>query len=152
MSSSLIRIAKTSYFYSLGEKLNDLMIGPKKYWSILNKFMNRRKISSIPPIKNGAVFVTDISEKASLFNDFFSDQCKLINTPSSLPEFKYCTNHRLESITFLPEDVLNLILNLNSNHSHKKQIVWKHRPIGPLFYASTQVFFRNNVTYIQTPL
>ena len=34
--------------------------------------MNRRKY---PSIKEGGIFVTNISEKASLFNNFFAKQC-----------------------------------------------------------------------------
>ena len=90
-SSALIIKAKESYFHSLGKKLNDPKIGTKKYWSILNKFLHKRKIPAVPPILNDGIFVANVSEKASLFNVCFANQCTLINTPSTLPAFQYIT-------------------------------------------------------------
>ena len=40
-NAAVIKGTKTSYLSSLGNTLNDPNIGPKKYWSILNKFMNK---------------------------------------------------------------------------------------------------------------
>ena len=47
-SAKLISDAKAKYFHNLGEKLNDPLIGAKTYWSILNKFMHKNKITLIP--------------------------------------------------------------------------------------------------------
>ena len=116
--SSLIHKTKVNYYTSLGNKLNDPTIGSKKYWSILNKFIKRQKIPSIPPINEGDLFITNISDKASLFNNYFAKQCTLINTPSVLPGFKYSTNYRIESINFTPENIVSLIRNLNPNKAH----------------------------------
>ena len=66
-TSALIKSTKTSYLSSLRNKLNDPNIGPKKYWSILNKFTNERNAPIIPPIRQGDTFVTNVAEKASLF-------------------------------------------------------------------------------------
>ena len=50
-NAALMKCTKTSNLSSLGNKFNDPNIGPKKYWSILNKFMNNRKAPIIPPIR-----------------------------------------------------------------------------------------------------
>ena len=73
--SKLIKDAKERYLLNLGNKLNDPLIGPKKYWSIINKFLNKKRIPLIPPILHNNIFVTDIVTKANLFNDFFALQC-----------------------------------------------------------------------------
>ena len=87
--NNMIKIRKEEYFSTLGKKLNDPNIAPKKYWSILNKFLNKRKIPKIPPLCNGNSFITDASNKATMFNDFFAEQCTVLNTPSELPVFEY---------------------------------------------------------------
>ena len=110
----MIKSTKTSYLSSL----NDPNIGPKKYWSILNKFLNKRKAPIIPPIRQGNTFVTNVAEKASLFNNLLANQCTLINTSSSLPNFEFITNSSLDAVEFSYEDILLLIPNLNPNKAH----------------------------------
>ena len=56
--------------------LNDKHIDSKVYWTALNNFLNSIKIPSVPPIQSGAT-ITNIVEKANIFNDFFSSQCNI---------------------------------------------------------------------------
>ena len=109
----LIRHAKEEYFVSLGKELCDPNMGQKKYWSILHKFLNKRKIPQIPPLHNNNSFVTDFADKAELFNTYFAKQCTLINTPSTLPPFSYATHHRLNKVDFVPEKLTSIIKSLN---------------------------------------
>ena len=44
LNSDVITKAKEKYLYSLGNKLNDPQTGAKSYWSILNKFLHKKKI------------------------------------------------------------------------------------------------------------
>ena len=63
--------AKFNYFTRLGNELNNPDIGSKKYWSILNQILHKRKIPKIPPIQNSRnILITDVSEKANIFNHF----------------------------------------------------------------------------------
>ena len=39
----LIVNARDDYFYNLGQKLSDLSLGPKSYWTVLNKILNKKK-------------------------------------------------------------------------------------------------------------
>ena len=67
-----INEAKENYFNRLGNSLNDPNIGSKKYWSTLKKFLGTRKAPKIPPIRNDKnIPVSDVSEKANIFNSFF---------------------------------------------------------------------------------
>ena len=117
--TSAIRNAKKSYFEKLGNTLNDPNIGSKRYWSILNKFLHKRKIPKIPPIRDERnVLVSDTSKKASIFNSFFAKQCTLIDTESVLPPETFVTNSRLDSIFFDEAKILNLINSLDANKAH----------------------------------
>ena len=114
-----INIAKENYFNRLGNTLNDPNIGSKKYWSTLKQFLNQRKTPKIPPIRNERnVLVSDISEKASVFNSFFAKQCSLIETGSVLPLERLLTNTSLENIEFDEEKLVDLIEALNVNKAH----------------------------------
>ena len=72
--------------------------------------MNKSKDPKIP-----LSFVMECADKAKLFNDFFSNQCKLILNTSSIAGFHFLTDARINSIIFSDTDILNLIRNLNSN-------------------------------------
>ena len=54
-----IEIAKEQYLRDLGAKLADPSTGPKSYWKILNKFLNKCKIPRIPPLVVLNQFITD---------------------------------------------------------------------------------------------
>ena len=88
LRSDVITKAKEKYIYSLGNKLNDPQTGSKCYWSILNKFLQKKKIHLIPPILWNGTFVTNVCEKITLFNTIVADQCTPINNSSTLPPFK----------------------------------------------------------------
>ena len=53
--------------------------------------------------------------KAKLFNEHFSNQCKLILNNSSIPVFEYITDKRIKSISIKDEDILFLICKRNPN-------------------------------------
>ena len=118
ISSNLIKKAKENFYASQGNKLNDPNISHKKYWTILNSFLNKKKVPQIPPIKSNSIFITNFQEKATLFNNFFAQQCTLINTPSILPNFSYRTNHRLNSIDFNIDKIVTLIRALDGTKAH----------------------------------
>ena len=67
-----IKETKSNYFSRLGESLNDPAITPKKYWSVLHRFLHKLKIPKIPLIRHNNTFLTDTSVKADTFNSFFS--------------------------------------------------------------------------------
>ena len=61
------------------------------------------------------IFILDCKEKAKLFNDFFSKQCKLISNSSTLPDFSYHTDKRIDTVNILNDEILLLIRNINPN-------------------------------------
>ena len=66
-------------------------------------------------ILKGRTFILNCIDKAKLFNDHFSNQCKLIVNNSSLPVFEYITDKRIDSVSMKDEEILLLIRKLNPN-------------------------------------
>ena len=62
--SNLIATTKDSYFTDLGKRLIDPKTGPKTYWSILKRFLNKIKIPTIPPLLVNGTFETDFGKKS----------------------------------------------------------------------------------------
>ena len=65
------------------------------------------------------VFITDIQEKANLFNDYFADQCTLIEG-SDLPLFISKTNKVLSDAPFDESDIESILKNLKPNKLYIK--------------------------------
>ena len=69
--SKLIEDAKRNYFLKAGQTLANPRTSSKTYWTLINTVLNKVKIPIIPPLLENGLFVTDFTEKAQLFNDFF---------------------------------------------------------------------------------
>ena len=61
------------------------------------------------------MIILNLSEKAKIFNEFFSNQCTLILNDSVLPPFHFITDKRIYDVTIRNEEILKLIRNLNPN-------------------------------------
>ena len=109
------RCCKKAYLEKLANTLNDSNTTPKSYWKILYRVMNKSRAPKIPPILDKDTFIISCKEKAKLFNEFFSKQCTLIINDSTLPDFQYNTDSRIDSIAIKKDDILPLIRNLNPN-------------------------------------
>ena len=117
--STLIMERKEKYYNDLSMKLNDPTTSAKTYCSILKSFYNDSKIPLIPPLLVNNKIVSDFTEKANLFNDFFATQCTPLSNNSVLPSaISFKTQSRLSSINFEKEDILKRIRNLNVDKTH----------------------------------
>ena len=116
-TSKLVMDAKERYFRGQGKKLLDPSLGPKKYWSILNNFLQNKNIPIIPPLWENGSYVSDCAEKAEIFNNFFASQCTPLDTDSILPSFQLRTRHTLSDVLFDDETILGIIRSLNPNKS-----------------------------------
>ena len=74
----MIQASKQKYYCRMTNKLINTQKSSKAYWSLLNAFLNNKKIPLIPPLFHENRFLTDFKEKAELFNSFFAKQCSLI--------------------------------------------------------------------------
>ena len=98
--STMILKRKEKNYHDLSMKLNDLKTSAKTYWSIVKSFYNDSKIVNPPLLVNNKI-VSDFTEKANLFNDFFAAQCTPLPNNSILPSaISFKTQSRLSSINF----------------------------------------------------
>ena len=115
----MISIRKEEYYVHLSKKLNNPSTRSKTYWSILKSFYKGNKVSLIPPLLVNNKIVSDFTEKANIFDVFFSSQCSSISNNSVLPSSKcFITDKRLTTINFNKDDILKIIRNLNVDKSH----------------------------------
>ena len=91
------------------------------YWSILKTFYSDKNIPLIPPLLVDNKEVTDIKTKANIFNEYFTEQCRLLKNSSVLPIHQtFLTQSRLTSLDFNDEEILKIIraLNVHKPNAH----------------------------------
>ena len=66
------------------------------------------------PLVNN-MFIFNCYEKAKLFDDFFSKQCRPITTSSLLPPLNLLTDKKINHISIKCDEIISLIRNLNPN-------------------------------------
>ena len=110
---------KEDYYCALSDKLNDPHTSAKSYWSILKTLYDGKKIPLIPPILISNNLVSNFKVKANHFNAFFASQCTPASNNTTLPLVTNpVTNASLSSISFIDQDILNIIHSLNLDKAH----------------------------------
>ena len=90
-------------------------------------------------------FVTDLKEKAELFNALFAKQCSLIKNSSQLPShLHYLTDNRLSSVSFSQDDIAKIIQNLDPNKAHGHDNISIHmlKICGSSVYKPLEMIFK----------
>ena len=77
-----------------------------------------KKITNIPPLVEGDRIISDFQQKSNIFNDYFSMQCSLNHTSSTLPSLNLKTHSFLQNIYSSEEKISAIILSLNSKKAH----------------------------------
>ena len=103
------------YLKNLGNKVNDPSTSQKTYWKVINRVMNKCRAPKIPPLLVNNMFILNCREKAKLFNDHFSKQCRPITTSSVLLPLNPLTDKKIDHIPIQSDEILALIRNLNPN-------------------------------------
>ena len=67
--------AKDKHLAKLSSKLDNRDTAPKTYWSITNRFLNNKKVPSIPAALFEGKLISDFEKKAELFKNDFPLQC-----------------------------------------------------------------------------
>ena len=116
--SKLIEDAKRNYFLKVGQTLANPVTSSKTYWTLINTVLNKVKIPIIPPLLENGLFVTDFTEKAQLFNDYFILQCTTIDTGSEIPHDMPVPVALINEFSISDEKILNIIRSLNPNKAH----------------------------------
>ena len=79
----------------------------------MKTFFNDSKIPLIPPLLVDSKFVTDVLDKANLFNNFFAKQFILTDNDSTAPaSIHFVTRERLPSLEFCVDDIAKIIRSL----------------------------------------
>ena len=99
----------------MGNKVNDPGTSPKSDWKIIHIVMNKCRAPKIPPLLINNRFILDCREKAKLFNDFFSQQCKPIINDSVLPISIFLNEKRIDQLSIGNDEIISLIRNINPN-------------------------------------
>ena len=114
-----IDLSRKKYYEKMSNKLCNSKPNSKCYWSLLKCFLTDKKIPVIPPLYHANKFVIDFNEKCNLFNDFFADQCSIIDTNSSIPtDFTTLTNESLSSLDINLTSISSVIQSLDINKAH----------------------------------
>ena len=117
---------KGKYYNNFSSKVNNPHSHCKSYWSLLKTLVNGRRVPLIPPIQIGHKFVTNFTEKAKVFNDYFAKQCRVIDNNSQIPDCpNFYTNEKLNNTKFGNADILKIL-----------KILTSIRPMGMTFYLS----------------
>ena len=66
----LINKSKQNYYSRVASKLTNVQINSKTYWSLLNSFLNNKKIPLIPPLFHENKFVTILKKKPYFLMQF----------------------------------------------------------------------------------
>ena len=145
---------KNKYYSKVAKKLLDPSTSPKTYWSVLKTFLNNKKIPVLPPIFHDNKFITDVKQKAEIFNSHFSKQCKpLINNSKILSECPRKSNESLSSITFEINDIEKIIKNLDpkKSHGHDMLSIRMLKLCGESIYKPLNLIFKSCLKTGQFP-
>ena len=94
----------------------------KTYWSVLEGFLNGKKIPFIPPYFMKINFEL-ISRRRQIFNLFFAKQFTIIDIGCKLPnKLLLYTENTLTMVEFDSECILRMISSLDPNKAHMLSI------------------------------
>ena len=114
----LIEEAKQNYLRKTGQALANPETSSKTYWFLINTVLNKAKIPIIPPLSENGLFITDASEKAQLFNDYFILQCTTIDTGSDIPPEDLVNPIQINDFDISDEHILKILRSLHPNKAH----------------------------------
>ena len=116
--SKLIEDAKRNYLLKVGNTLANPETSSKTYWTLINTVLNKAKIPIIPPLLENGLFITDFTEKAQIFNDYFILQCTTVDTGSEIPQYVPAASTLINDFAISDQKILNIIRSLNPNKAH----------------------------------
>ena len=116
--SKLIENSKRNYFLNTANTLANPGTSNRAYWSLINTVLNKAKIPMMLPLLENGLFVTDFTEKAQSFNDYFILQCTTIDTGSEILQHIPVAASLINDFVISDEKILKIIRALNSNKAH----------------------------------
>ena len=124
---SLIEANKEKYYSRISKRMMNPLTSTRTYWSVLKSFLNNKKIPCIPPLFHEIRYIIKCKDKTELFNNFFTNQCSLINNSSVLPSLLFKrTENIISSIDFGSGDIAKIIQHLDPNKAHGHDMISIH--------------------------
>ena len=111
------RKAIRDYFCKLREEIDSRDINPKRWWSLTKSILGCKVHQSIPPLIENDSVVSNLIEKAEIFNKYFASQNRLPveENPQPLPDLRLVTEARLDLFSFSETDVEKVLSALRSS-------------------------------------
>ena len=106
------------YALQVGRTLANPETSKTTYWSVLNNILHKARIPIIPPLLENNSFITDFTEKAQVFNEYFMLRCSTIDTGSIIPNHASVVSTVLEDVVISEDKILQIIRSLNPNKAH----------------------------------
>lgn len=117
-ANRLKREAIQRYEQNIVDKLSNPNLDPKKFWSLSKSVLGSKSLHTIPPLVCDGRIISDITQKAEVFNTLFASHMKLDSTrPVSLPNFQSLCEAKLDIIQTEENEVLKLLQSVNINKS-----------------------------------
>ena len=96
-------------------KLTDVNTSSKTYWKFIKLVYGCKQHSPIPDFEHFGNTISDSSEKATLCNNYFVEQCQTVSdADNSFPDFIFMTESRLSNLSINSSDVLKILKGLNT--------------------------------------
>ena len=106
-----------------------------------------KSVQSIPHLIVSDRIITVTAEKAEVFNQYFTEQCKLDSTQNDLlPDFIFLTDNKIKTIILTPAKIFNILKNLKvskavgpdqiSNQILKECAISMSEPLAHLYNLS----------------
>ena len=100
------------------QKLNEPLAAPETYWKILNRLLSSKNVPVITPLLVDGKIISNSSQKAAVFNKYFTSQCTPLQNSSSLPTLRLRTDKTLSSLNISEDDIFAIIKSWNVNKSN----------------------------------
>ena len=114
LTTSLIRKSKSQFNRKLNADLNNPELCVKKWWSIAKSLTKGRIDSSVPALMENKNVISDPKEKATILNDFFTEQTNLDISSAALPPMNFIQTRKfLSTVITSKEEVFNLLNSVN---------------------------------------
>ncbi|MEW8543133.1 MAG: reverse transcriptase family protein, partial [Candidatus Thiodiazotropha sp.] len=120
----VIRSSKINYEKRVAELLKNKSTNIKTWWKLSKQLLNLDKtVETLPSLCYNNVTYEDDTEKAEIFNTFFISKCQLNDALAILPEIEYPPYQPLEIINISPEDVRDVLKNLNTSKASGPDLI-----------------------------
>ena len=146
-AKSAFRASRDKFYNNTASKLTDPNTSAKTFWKITKLVYDTKRVKSIPHLIVGDRLITETAEKAEVFNQYFTEQCKLDPTQNDpLPDFTLLTDNKIETIILTSVEIFNILKHLNvskavgpdkiSNRILKECAISLSEPLARLFNLS----------------